>query len=137
MGPYGLTLWQSWILVKFKIIQIFAPLFRSDYPTNVRFYSVTSAQLVTFKYRGKAYRGHLLPYCRLDLCKLSTRCSMKRPTRAVDGRGQDVTSRVREFWGPSGNWNREMGLQFCPQLDAEIHLPLNVKFNDLTYSTFE
>lgn len=137
MGPYGLTPWQFWILVKFKIFQMFAPLLRSDYPKNIRFQNLESAQLVTFDYRGKSYRGHLLPGCRLDLSRLGTRCSMKRPTRAVDGGGRDVTSSVREYWGPSGNWHQEMGLQFCPQLDAEIRLPLNVKFNDLTHSTFE
>lgn len=142
MRILGLTWKRSWLWIKFKMYQWFAPLWRSDYPTNVQFYDLTSAfgttecQLVTFKYRGKAYRGHLEPHSRLDLSSLGSRCSMKRPTRAVDGSGRDVTTRVREFWGPAGNWGLELGLCFRPELEAEIELPLEVKFNDLTNRRF-
>lgn len=125
---------QYWHLVRYRVLLLLEPVLARDYPHDVQVTKVgLDAQQVTYKFRGKPYRGHLTSGQVMNLADVrNERCSMKRPTRATDALGNDVTPRIREYWGPAGDWNASVGLRFLPHLDPHIESPVVVKFNDFT-----
>lgn len=88
-------------------------------------------RLATFKFRGRSFRGHFLPgtECPRQPWLQGATMSLKRPLKAYDAKGQDVSMLMREFWGPCGNWNK--GLNMCISL-KHMDAPITVRFNDMT-----
>lgn len=86
---------------------------------------------VTFWYKGSCFRGHRRPGTELAAAPWYScaRAGMKRPVKAYDGSGRDVTARVLEFWGPTGDWNAAVGLTFDPALDRTLVRPVTVRYN--------
>ena len=132
----------SWLLVKAHVRALLA---RPTIPllthwTTDRAHTITSEEVadgwtsVTFEHRGKVYRGHAPPGARLEAQPWyqGARVTMRRPKRAYDGRGRDVTDRVKQYWGPCGDWNAAVGLRFRPAADPRLVAPVTVSFNDLS-----
>lgn len=90
--------------------------------------------LVTFTYAGAKYRGHLPPGGRLPATPWfrGVRRSMLRPSSAQDSDNIDVTERIREYWGPQGEWNRSLGLELHLPSTTDFMPPVRVRFNDGT-----
>ena len=101
--------------------------------SDIRFIDAAdNIQLVTFRYHGRLYRGHLQSGSKLIPYFPTGRCSMKRPVQCTDADGRNVTDAMRQYWGPMGEWNGSIGLSFVADVDNTIRSPVHVKFNDLT-----
>ena len=123
--------WQCVICTVKKLIRAYFPFEAHD--VRVRRLA-TGWSLVTFRYQGHSYRGHLPPGValpRMPWFRGARRC-MKRPTHAVDSNQVNVLEGVREFWGPLGDWNGCLGMEMHgPSVDA-FAFPLRLRFNDGT-----
>ena len=105
---------------------------------NVGFHKVSnSCWSVTFCYQGRRFRGHAALPAMLASYPWygKARMTLKRPVAATDEEGKDVLSRMQEYWGPTGNWNKEVGLAFVGGSDPEIAGHVEVRFNDGSTAT--
>lgn len=127
-------LWFLWQYLTGTFRKLFLRYFPPD-ARNVKVQKLADGwSLVTFTYAGGRYRGHLPPGGRLPAAPWfrGARRSMLRPTSAQDSDNINVTERIREYWGPQGEWNRSLGLQLHLPSTTDFLPPVRIRFNDGT-----
>jgi len=127
-------IWCIWQVVKAHITCGMSSMF-PEKANNIKFRKVPNGYtLVTFKYKGAAYKGHLPPgnRCPPQPWFQNIRPTLLKPQYATDADGKDVTEAMKQYWGPCGNWNRCIGLGSHLRYDKCMRLPVQITFNDDT-----
>lgn len=125
------NLYLRWLCFKCAVVGWLRPTLLSNHITHITFDDLVDGhKLVTFEFQGRLYRGHLPPTSRLIPYFPRNRCSMKRPTTAFDEAGKNVTEVMRQHWGPMGDWNRCIGLDYIGLVEGRG--AVRVQFNDLS-----